>query len=264
MMSLKRNQVWSWIRMGFCILAGAAMLLGQPASGLAKEGDLLLLCGAGLRQPVDEMIGVFEKETGIHVQVEYGGSGQLLTRYKATGQGDVFLPGSHFYVEQLKKEGEVVSSSPVALHTPVVAVNKASADKVKTFADLGAAGIRVGLGDPKAMALGRTADDILDHSGLKEQILKNVVVRAATVKQLTLYVVKGEVDAGIVGRADVVQNQDKLVMIDIDRSWYSPEIITVAVLKGSTQPEAASKLSQYLSSAQSIATFGRYGFLPVD
>ena len=54
------------------------------------------------------------------------------------------------------------------------------------FADLGKPGIRVGLGDPKAMALGRTAEDILDHSGLKQAIQKNTVVRAATVKQLML------------------------------------------------------------------------------
>ena len=79
----------------------------------------------------------------------------------------------------------------MVLHTPVVAVNRSSADKVKEFSDLAKPGLRVGLGDPKAMALGRTAEDILKNSKLKDAILKNVVVRAATVKQLTLYVVKG-------------------------------------------------------------------------
>lgn len=246
------------------ILLGAGMMTMNPAIGLGQGKEVMLLCGAGLRQPVDELIGLFEKETGIQVEVEFGGAGKLLARYKATGRGDVFLPGSHFYVERLTAEGEVSSFKKVALHTPVVAVNKKRADKVKSFPDLGGKGVRVGLGDPKAMALGRTAEQILEKSGLKDEILKNVVVRAATVKQLALYVIKGDVDAGIVGRADVVQNPDTLVMIEIDRDWYTPEIITAAVLKSAVHPEEALKLGMFLSSPRAVATFGQYGFLPVD
>ena len=161
-------------------------------AGAAEAADLFMYCGAGLRQPVDALLQDYRKKTGVDVVVEFGGSGQLLARFKATGKGDLFLPGSHFYVEQLKKDGQVLFSLPVVLHTPVVAVNKKMAGAVKTFADLAKPGVRVGLGDPKAMALGRTAEDILEHSGLREAILKNTVVRAATVKQLTLYVARGD------------------------------------------------------------------------
>ena len=47
-------------------------------------------------------------------------------------------------------------------------MNKKMADTIKTFSDLAKPGVRVGLGDPKAMALGRTAEDILKNSGLKD------------------------------------------------------------------------------------------------
>lgn len=234
----------------------------QPAALSAADTSLFLWCGAGLRQPVDEILADFQKQTGQQVNVEFGGSGKLLARYEATGQGDVFLPGSHFYVEKLAAKGNVTVSFPVVLHTPVVAVNKAKADQVKTFADLAKPGLRVGLGDPKAMALGRTAEDILKNSGLEQEILKNVVVRAATVKQLALYVIKGDVDAAIIARADVFQNKD-LSMIEIDSSWYTPEIVKAAVLKTSPHPDEARNLAEFLSSPAAIETFGKYGFLPV-
>ncbi len=239
-----------------------AFLLIAPA-GPAAAQDLFMYCGAGLRQPVDELLNTYFQQTGKKVNVEFGGHGQLLARFKATGQGDIFLPGSHFYVDQLKEMGQVTFSLPVFLHIPVVAVSKGSAEKVKTFADLAKPGIRVGLGDPKAMALGRTAEDILDNSGLREAVLKNTVVRTATVKQLTLYIVKGEVDAGIIARADGCQNQDKLVYFGVDPSWYKPDIVTAAVLKTSPQPEEARKLAEFLGSPASVEVFGKYGFLPV-
>ena len=238
----------------FC-LAGADMVRAQTK-------ELFLYCGAGLRQPAEELITEFQKETGWKVNVEFGGSGQLLTRYKATGAGDVFLPGSHFYVDKLEKEGKVAFRKPVVLHIPVVGVNKKKADLVKTFADLTKPGLRVGLGDPKAMALGRTAEELLDNSGIKEAVLKNVVTRAGTIKQLTLYVVKGDVDAAILSRADAVQNSDTVVFFEIDPNWYSAEIITAATLKTSSVPEDARKLAEYLSSNHAVEVFGRYGFLP--
>ena len=232
-------------------------------SGPARAEDLFMYCGAGLRQPVDVLLENYRQQTGVNTVVEFGGSGQLLARFKATGKGDLFLPGSHFYIRQLKKEGQVLFSLPVVLHTPVVAVNKKMADTIKTFADLAKPGVRVGLGDPKAMALGRTAEDILRNSGLKEAILKNTVVRAATVKQLTLYVVRGDVAAAIVSRADAFQNPDSLVFFEIDPNWYTPEIVTVATLKTASDPAEARKLAEYFGSPHAIEVFGKYGFLPI-
>jgi len=235
----------------------------SSSSALAGQDVLHLYSGAGLRQPVEELVQLFQKETGLQVRIEFAGSGQLLARYQASGQGDVFLPGSHFYTDKLKEKDQVVWSKPVVLHVPVVGFPKAGRVEIHAFADLAKPGIRVGLGDPKAMALGRTAEDILAASGLGDRIRANTVVRGATVKQLVLYLLKGDVDAAIVARADVFQNQDKLGMLEIDPSWYKPEIVTVAVLRASRQVEKAQELARFLSSPQAVETFGRYGFLPV-
>ena len=252
----------SILRRRFWVPALALLIcLGLATAAVAEP--LLLYSGAGLRQPVEKLVGLFQDKTGIQVRIDFAGSGQLMTRYLASGRGDVFLPGSHFYVNKLKNKGEILWSRKVVLHVPVIGFPLSGRVKITSFDDLTKSGVKVGLGDPKAMALGRTAQDILTASGKGEAVLKNTVVRAATVKQLVLYLLKEDVDAAIVARADVVQKKDKLGMIEIDPSWYKPEIVTAGVLKATKQAEAARKLAEFLSSPQGVKVFGQYGFLPV-
>ena len=234
-------------------------LSNQPSQ--AAQDSLLLYCGAGLRQPAEELIDRFQKDTGITVRAEFAGSGQAVARYLASKRGDVILPGSHFYINKLKKLDQILWSSPVVLHVPVVGFPKSGKVKIGSFADLAKSGVRVGLGDPKAMALGRTAEDILKASGIGKAVLANTVVRGATVKQLVLYLLKGDVDAAIVARADIVQNADKLGMLEIDPGWYKPEIVTVGLLKAAKQEQKARKLAEFLASPAAVKVFNRYGFL---
>lgn len=235
--------------------------LGLATTAAAEP--LLLYSGAGLRQPVEKLVQLFQDKTGVQVRIDFAGSGQLMARYLASGRGDVFLPGSHFYVNKLKDKGEIVWSRKVVLHVPVIGFPLTGRIKISSFDDLTKSGVKVGLGDPKAMALGRTAEDILAASGQGEAVLKNTVVRAATVKQLVLYLLKNDVDAAIVARADVVQKKDKLGMVEIDPAWYKPEIVTAGVLKATNQAEAAQKLAEFLSSPLGVEVFAEYGFLPV-
>ena len=53
------------------------LLLGITATG--RCADLLLFAGAGMRQPTDQLIDAFQKETGHTVRVTYAGSGQLMS-----------------------------------------------------------------------------------------------------------------------------------------------------------------------------------------
>ena len=246
----------------FVIFTVIILLTAIPHPSLARE--LFMYCGAGLRRPVDRLVDAFQQETGIAVRVAYSGSGQALARIKAVGRGDLFLPGAHVYISKLEQEDKIKLSLPVVLHTPVVAVTAGKSTVVKTFDDLALPGLRVGLGDPTAMALGRTAEDILNHCPQKQAILANTVLRAATVKQLALYVVNGDVDAAIIGRADAVQNKEKMFFFTIDPDWYTPEIISIGVLTTTTDPEAAEKLARFIASGQGREMFLQFGFLPAQ
>ena len=237
------------------IIVGVGLWVGLLAAQSAMAGQLHVFCGAGLRQPMDQLVKTFETQTGHRVFIDYGGSGQLLTRIKASGQGDLFIPGALFYIHKLQKDGKIRTYRPIAPHTPVIGVNVKQAGRIKVFADIARPGIRLAMGDPKAMAFGRTAMTICERSGLKDAILKNVTVYGATVKQLAMYVSQGSVDAAIIGRADAFQNQKTITIVPIPQDYFQAEVIAAAVLQSAADPDLAGKMADYLSSDAAVAVF---------
>lgn len=245
-----------------CSVFGLIFLLARGIS--AFGGEILLFAGAGLRQPTDRLIERFEEKTGHKVYVEYGGGGKLAVRIRASGRGDLFMPGALFYIENLQKSGHAKDYKRVAAHTPVVGVNRKSGKAVKAFADLAKPGVRVALGDPGAMAFGRTSEAILECSGMKKAILDNVTVYAATVKQLALYVSLGDVDAAIIGRADAVQAGGRIRIVEIPEACFRREIIAAARLKNAAGRPEVTALQNYLAGPAAERVFTKFGFLPID
>ncbi|MBN2061619.1 MAG: molybdate ABC transporter substrate-binding protein [Deltaproteobacteria bacterium] len=232
-----------------------------PVLGLASE--LHFFSGAGFRQPVDMLVEDFQKKTRHSIVVDYDGGGRLLARITASGQGDLFMPGAFFYIEKLQSTGKIHSWKPLVAHTPVIAVNKEKSDKVTGFEDLSRPGVRLAMGDPKAMAFGKTAMKILERSDLKDRILANIVVYGATVKQLAFYVAEGNVDASIIGRSDAFQYRDRLDIIPIPDPYFEAEIVAVAVLTTTSDLKAATALRDFLASPGAIRIFENFGFLPL-
>ncbi|MDZ7697543.1 MAG: molybdate ABC transporter substrate-binding protein [Deltaproteobacteria bacterium] len=242
----------------------AVFLLAVSPITSVFSADLLLFAGAGLRQPTDRLIKIFEKDTGHTVCTSYGGSGQLMSAILASGQGDLFMPGAFFYIQTLEEKGLIDSSRNLMAHTPVIGVNRRKRHQIRTFDDLALPGVRLALGDPHAMAFGRVAQKILSHSPLKTAILKNVVVYGATVKQLALYVAQGDVDAAIIGRADAFQFRERIQMVQIPEAYNQPETIAIAVLNATRHLEAACRFRDFMASPRGTEVFETFGYLPLD
>lgn len=231
---------------------------------LADEVPLFIYVGAGLRPAMEKLALLFEDREGVKVRIDYGGSGQQLTRFKASHHGDLFVPGSKVYLDKLVATGQVSAIQNIVMHTPVVAIHRDKIKRLKLFSDLTLPGIKIGLGDPKSMALGRSAENILQLSGMAEAIQANTVVRTATVKQLAMYLIRGDVDAAIIGRSDVVQNSKQLEMIEIPKEWYQSEIVAVGLLSTTKQAALAKRFAELLVSPEGVAMFVDVGFLPCD
>lgn len=238
----------------------ALAALGSP---LAFAAELHLYAGAGLRVPVDQIVARYEKESGNTVIVEYGGSGQILTRYQLTQQGDLFLPGSADYVEKLRQQGKVAAAFPLVHHTPVMAVRKDKAAGIDSYAALADSSLKIGMGDPQSIALGKSGEKLLEATGYGEALRQKVVVRTATIKQLVLYLLNGDVDAAVIGRTDAVKNRQQLVLLPVPANTPD-EVATLAVLRTSQHPEEARQLANAFTSAQGIKTFSDLGYLPLE
>lgn len=240
-------------------LATLAALMAITLS--SQAADLYLYAGAGLKEPVEKIVKQFEQNTGNKVTVEYGGSGQILARYNQVKTGDLFLSGSADYVEKLAQDNQVKAVEPLVLHIPVMAVRKDKSVNIHSFKDLAESNLRLGIGDAKAMALGKGAEKIFELSGYPQALNEKVVVKSATVKQLMMYLLNGDVDAAVVGRSGAWKVRDKVEILP-NPQGTPQEKVTLALLSSSTHTTEAKQLFDFFHT-EGVKYFTDEGFLPV-
>lgn len=245
------------------IVALAVMLLGCAQKTEESGRVLHVYCGAGMRKPMDEIAKEFEKEYGVKVLCDYAGSGYLLAKIEATRSGDIFMPGDYIYVKKLLDKGAIIEYKNFTKHIPVIVVPKENPKNITCFEDLAKPGIRLAIGDEN-IAIGVAMKRILAkaekfHPGISEKIMRNVVVKGATVKQVLLYAIEGQVDAAVVWRADALENKDKVDIIPINESYNVIKTVPIAILKFTKDEELARKFYEFvLTKGREI--FEKHGF----
>ena len=173
----------------------------DPLWGADIESDkpLLLYCGAGIRPPVDDLIALLKSEYGVAVQADYGGSEKLLSRIKLVKQGDLYMPGDMHYIDKAEEDGLLAAQQTVCYFVPVILVQKGNPHDIRTLRDLLKPGLKVGLGDPQACAVGHVSAEIFAKNGIAEDDLaENVKYRSATVNELGNHIKLKHLDAVIV------------------------------------------------------------------
>jgi molybdate transport system substrate-binding protein len=129
----------------------------------AQSRPLLLYCGAGIQPAAEALTTAFSKESGITVNTTYAGSGRLLGQVATSQVGDLFMPGSAFYVEQAIEQNlaQENTKQEVAYFVPVIVVQKGNPLGVTSLADLANTELRLGLGDERAVAIGKQSKKTL-------------------------------------------------------------------------------------------------------
>ncbi|MCD6395180.1 MAG: substrate-binding domain-containing protein [Planctomycetes bacterium] len=132
----------------------------------AAARELVFFCGAGIRPAVADIITAFEAEHDISIVTDYAGSEVLLSKIKLTQTGDLYMPGDKYYIAQADKAGMIEDSWPVFYWVPTILVKKGNPKNITSLDDLLGDGLNLGLGDPKACAIGRTTKQLLEKNGM--------------------------------------------------------------------------------------------------
>lgn len=142
-----------------------------------------------------------------------------------------------------------------------MAIRKDKISGIDSFKALAESSLRLGIGDSKAMALGKGAEKMFELSGYQKQLNDKVVVKAATVKQLMLYLLNGDVDAAVVGRSGAWKVRDKVELLPSPKGTPE-EKVTIGLLSSSKYPKEAQQLFDFFKSPQGVKYFTDEGFLP--
>ncbi|MFV9630879.1 MAG: molybdate ABC transporter substrate-binding protein [Methanosarcinales archaeon] len=221
--------------------------------------SLFIYCGAGMRKPMDEIGLLFEEENGISVNYNYAGSNTLLSQMELTQKGDIYMPGATYYFDVAREKGFTDYEQLIAYHVPVIAVPKGNPANITSLDDLAKSGVKVILGDSKAVAIGKLGDTLLKENGIYEDVEKNVVARGATVNELIVYVSMDQGDASIVWE-DLVVNSEKIESVAIKSQKNIIKIIPIGTLSFSNKNDAAKKFVDFVASDKGKTIFEKHGF----
>lgn len=244
------------------ILVGAYSLVVSP---FGKSEHITVFAGSASKPALTEIAELFESKTGVKVELNFGGSGTVLSQMKISKEGDLYIPGSHDYMIRAIKDGVVDPSTikVIAYLVPAIIVQEGNPKNITSLKDLARPGIKVGIGDPKSVCVGEYAVQVLKKAGLYDEVSKNIVVHAESCSKTAALIVMGQVDAIIGWRVFERWNPNKADVVYINPK-YIPKIAALpAAISTYTKEKAiAQKFLNFLTSEEAQQIFRKYGYIP--
>jgi molybdate transport system substrate-binding protein len=249
------------------LLFGALALLqreGQSPGTVKGAGDgvspgktsLMVFCAAGLKKPVEAAAEAYRKDFGVEVQLQFGGTGTLLSQIRVANQGDLFIAADDGAVADARKYEAVREAIPLLRQTPVIAVREGNPKNISSLADLLRAEVKVALANPGAASIGKATQAALGAQW--EQLTAQ-----AAVMELAADLALGAVDAAVIWDSTVAQFKG-LAAVRAPELDARAENASATVLTACAQPAAALRFARYLAAPEKGgAIFKANGFEPV-
>ncbi|HNQ74491.1 MAG TPA: substrate-binding domain-containing protein [Verrucomicrobiota bacterium] len=237
----------------------------RPAATTAgsEQKPLLMFCAAGLQAPVEAAAHDYEQAFGVRVQLQYGGSGALLSNLRVTHTGDLYLAADESYTRSARAMGLLAEIIPLARQRPVIAVARGNPKQIRTLADLQRPDVRVGMANPEAASIGRTVRERLQHAGQWDALARHITVFKPTVNDVANDVKLGTVDAGIVWDA-TAQQYPELELVTVPPFDAASETISIGILQRSPRAAAALRFARYLGARdRGLKRFQEFHYDPV-
>jgi molybdate transport system substrate-binding protein len=162
------------------------------------------------------------------------------------------MPGAELYVNLAIEKGLALPETKqiVGYFVPVIFVQKGNPKKIRALQDLTQSGLRIGIGDPRACAVGKKTIKILEKNGLYQSIKKNIVYKSATVNELGLAIQLKTVDAVILWDANVQHFLSYGEAVPIPVEQNIPSRIPIVLLKASKYPREAQAFINFATSEE--------------
>lgn len=245
-------------------LRGLILLLMLCGPALSAEPPVLRVSAAiSLKDALESIAAAYEKETGQKVEFNFGGSGALAAQIERGADVDLFISAAGQQVNQLieRKVVDAASTTVVVTNELVLIVPAGGGSTVRSFDDLRRDAVqRIAAGESRAVPAGMYARQTLEHLKLADAVHDRLVF-GGNVRQVLDYVIRGEVDAGLVYRTDALQAGEKVVVIaDAPAGSHDPIEYPACIVSATTQRPAAERFLKYLAGEVAQEEFRKRGF----
>jgi len=246
------------------LVIGLSCFLMWRTFDSSQTHSLFMYCAAGMRKPVEEIAKAYEKEYGVRVELQFGGSNTLLNQLEVSKIGDLYLAADQSYLEMAAEKGLTVEQMELAHIRPVIIVKKGNPKNIATLTDLLRDDVTVVLGDPDRTAVGKKTRKLVSGAGLwsqlETQVRKRGAFMATVTEAATAVLVGSSADASIVWDATASQYA-ALEAVRVSELDHGDANITVGIVEMSKHPTDALRFARYLTSQdRGLPRFKEHGF----
>lgn len=247
------------------VLTVVGAYLANSTESSAQETDseeITVSAATSLTESYRDIVKHFETANpDIDVNLNLASSGSMRMQIEGGAPIDVFASASQKHMDILDAKDMIDADSRRDFaRNSLVMVVPAGTNQIENIEDLGSEEItKIALGDPETAPAGRYAKQGLEEAGLW-QAIEGKSIFAENVKQVLVYVERGEVDAGFVYMTDAQTSEsDNMrivgeVPVDADISY------PVAILADSEAKEASRQFIDFVTGTEGKRILEEYGF----
>ena len=256
-------------RTGFAVLV-ATLAIGLsscgPRAGQRKFPTIVVSAAVSVENAFVKIASLYTERTGTKVNFSFGASGNLEKQIEAGAPVDVFASAGEKEMNQLESKALIDpgTRADFAGNALVLVVPSGSKLKLDSFLQLADPEVkRIAMGNPRTVPAGLYAQQALQNLHLWPK-LESRLIFSADVRQALDYVMRGEVDAGIVYATDVGIAGGKVRQVaEAPAGTYGPIRYPIAAVKGCAHPEAAKEFIKLVLSSEGEKILSGYGFRAV-
>ncbi|MGM7700361.1 molybdate ABC transporter substrate-binding protein [Pseudalkalibacillus sp. Hm43] len=247
------------------IIAGCT---NQPSTDPHEKVELHVLSAASLSDAMLVIEQQFEEDyPEIDLILNFASSGTLQRQIEQGAPADVFLSASEEKFNTLKKAGHIHQDYATSLFKNELVVITKKSDETASLPELSNlkndAIDRISIGVPESVPAGHYARETLENSNLWQGIQEKIVY-AKDVRQVLSYVETGNVEVGFVYATDAKSSSKIHLLQKVDSILHTDIIYPGGIVKDTKHLEEAKTLFNFLQTEQSIKTFQKFGFMPID
>jgi molybdate transport system substrate-binding protein len=245
----------------FTAFIAVGIALAEQTSGITVSAAI------SLKNAFEEIGKLYESQnTSEKVEFNFGASGDLMAQIKGGAPVDVFASAALKDMDELDKEGLVVKDTKTnfVTNSVVLIVSSFSRVELASFEDLKKTEVKkIAVGNPQTVPVGWYSNETFQYYKISDMI-KNKLVFAENVRQVLDYVVRDEVDAGIVYSTDaMVKQQEVKIVMTAPEASHKPIIYPIAVVRGTKYEKAAKAFISLVTSDEGRKILSKYGFKPI-
>lgn len=236
------------------------------ASTACAAEKLLVFAGAASKPPTEEAAALFEQQTGVKVDLVFGGSGYVLSQMKLAKQGDIYFPGSSDYMEKAKRDGDVLADSEriIVYLVPAINVQRGNPHQIKTLKDLTKPGLKVAIANPEGVCVGAYAVEIIEQefsTEEKEAFRRNLVNYTESCEKTATAISLKMVDAVIGWSVFEYWDPERIETIPLPKEQV-PRIgyIPVAISAFTRERGAAQRFIDFLTGPDGRAIYAKHHY----